>query len=83
MFPQSYVRGIVEPPSDYHADNSHSDLSDILEEEEEDFYSDHLGEVQARGCTIGANRVKKVFRTMTAAIHMLVCRDTFQVLLFK
>ncbi|XP_026038443.1 peripheral-type benzodiazepine receptor-associated protein 1 isoform X18 [Astatotilapia calliptera] len=53
---QSYVRGIVEPPSDYHADNSHSDLSDILEEEEEDFYSDHLGEVQARGCTIGANR---------------------------
>uniref|UniRef100_A0A3Q2WF52 RIMS-binding protein 2 n=1 Tax=Haplochromis burtoni TaxID=8153 RepID=A0A3Q2WF52_HAPBU len=54
---QSYVRGIVEPPSDYHADNSHSDLSDILEEEEEDFYSDHLGEVQARGCTIGANRL--------------------------
>nr|XP_023008563.1 peripheral-type benzodiazepine receptor-associated protein 1 isoform X1 [Maylandia zebra] len=57
---QSYVRGIVEPPSDYHADNSHSDLSDILEEEEEDFYSDHLGEVQARGCTIGANRLCKL-----------------------
>ncbi|CAI5644252.1 unnamed protein product [Oreochromis niloticus] len=53
---QSYVRGIVEPPSDYHADNSRSDLSDILEEEEEDLYSDHLCEVQARGCTVGANR---------------------------
>uniref|UniRef100_A0A669D698 RIMS-binding protein 2 n=1 Tax=Oreochromis niloticus TaxID=8128 RepID=A0A669D698_ORENI len=73
MFPQSYVRGIVEPPSDYHADNSRSDLSDILEEEEEDLYSDHLCEVQARGCTVGANRVKKLFRTMTAVIHMLVC----------
>uniref|UniRef100_A0A669EGA7 TSPO associated protein 1 n=1 Tax=Oreochromis niloticus TaxID=8128 RepID=A0A669EGA7_ORENI len=57
---QSYVRGIVEPPSDYHADNSRSDLSDILEEEEEDLYSDHLCEVQARGCTVGANRLCKL-----------------------
>ncbi|XP_041807847.1 RIMS-binding protein 2 [Chelmon rostratus] len=53
---QSYSRGLAEPPSDYHADNSRSDLSDILEEEEEDLYSDHLGETQARGYTIGANR---------------------------
>ncbi|XP_076606055.1 peripheral-type benzodiazepine receptor-associated protein 1 isoform X7 [Chaetodon auriga] len=53
---QSYGRGLVEPHSDYHADNSRSDLSDILEEEEEDLYSDHLGETQARGYTIGANR---------------------------
>ncbi|XP_067463594.1 RIMS-binding protein 2 isoform X3 [Thunnus thynnus] len=53
---QSYGRGLVEPPSDYHADNSRSDLSDILEEEEEDLYSDHLGEAQARGYTIRANR---------------------------
>ncbi|XP_036975365.1 RIMS-binding protein 2 isoform X6 [Acanthopagrus latus] len=52
---QSYNRGSVEPPSDYHADNSRSDLSDILEEEEED-YSDHLGEAQPRGYTVGANR---------------------------
>lgn len=50
----------MEPHSDYHADNSHSDLSDILEEEEEDLYSDHLGEAQARGYTVGANRVKKL-----------------------
>lgn len=50
----------MEPQSDYHADNSRSDLSDILEEEEEDLYSDHLGEAQARGFTIGANRVKKL-----------------------
>uniref|UniRef100_A0A1A8U8M2 Peripheral-type benzodiazepine receptor-associated protein 1 n=1 Tax=Nothobranchius furzeri TaxID=105023 RepID=A0A1A8U8M2_NOTFU len=54
---QSYARGPVEPPSDYHADNSRSDLSDILEEEEEeDLYSDHLGEAQARGYTAGASR---------------------------
>ncbi|KAK2828799.1 hypothetical protein Q5P01_019833 [Channa striata] len=53
---QSYGRGIVEPPSQYHADNSHSDLSDILEEEEEDLYSDHLGEAQAKGYAFGANR---------------------------
>ncbi|XP_054899378.1 RIMS-binding protein 2 isoform X3 [Poeciliopsis prolifica] len=53
---QSYNRGLTEPHSDYHADNSHSDLSDILEEEEEDLYSDHLGEAQARGYTVGANR---------------------------
>ncbi|XP_068455823.1 peripheral-type benzodiazepine receptor-associated protein 1 isoform X2 [Clinocottus analis] len=53
---QSYSRGLVEPPSDYHADNSRSDLSDILEEEEEDFYSDHLGDAQARGFIFRANR---------------------------
>nr|XP_020480211.1 peripheral-type benzodiazepine receptor-associated protein 1 isoform X8 [Monopterus albus] len=53
---QSYGRGLVEPSSDYHPDNSRSDLSDILEEEEEEeLYSEHLGEVQARGYTIGAN----------------------------
>lgn len=59
MFSQSYGRGLVEPASDYHADNSRSDLSDILEEEEEDLYSDHLGEAQARGYTVRANRVKE------------------------
>ncbi|XP_060911853.1 RIMS-binding protein 2-like isoform X7 [Labrus mixtus] len=53
---QDYSRGLVEPPSDYNADNSRSDLSDILEEEEEDLFSDHLGEVQARGYTCAARR---------------------------
>uniref|UniRef100_A0A671TPZ9 RIMS-binding protein 2 n=1 Tax=Sparus aurata TaxID=8175 RepID=A0A671TPZ9_SPAAU len=57
--PVSYNRGSVEPPSDYHADNSRSDLSDILEEEEED-YSDHLREAQPRGYTVGANRSHKL-----------------------
>ncbi|XP_061596107.1 peripheral-type benzodiazepine receptor-associated protein 1-like isoform X2 [Cololabis saira] len=46
---QSYGRGPVEHPSDYNADNSRSDLSDILEEEEEEMYSDHLGETHTRG----------------------------------
>uniref|UniRef100_A0A3B3U9X7 RIMS-binding protein 2 n=1 Tax=Poecilia latipinna TaxID=48699 RepID=A0A3B3U9X7_9TELE len=53
---QSYSRGLMEPHSDYHADNSRSDLSDILEEEEEELYSDHLGEAQPRGYAVGANR---------------------------
>lgn len=49
----------MEPPTDYQADNSRSDLSDILEEEEEDLYSDHLSEAQSRGYTVGINRVKE------------------------
>ncbi|XP_022073278.1 peripheral-type benzodiazepine receptor-associated protein 1 isoform X4 [Acanthochromis polyacanthus] len=57
---QSYGRGLAEPPTDYHADNSRSDLSDILEEEEEDLYSDHLGEAPPRGYTVGANRSFKL-----------------------
>ncbi|XP_014844535.1 PREDICTED: peripheral-type benzodiazepine receptor-associated protein 1 isoform X2 [Poecilia mexicana] len=57
---QSYSRGLMEPHSDYHADNSRSDLSDILEEEEEELYSDHLGEAQPRGYAVGANRSRKL-----------------------
>ncbi|KAM4546830.1 peripheral-type benzodiazepine receptor-associated protein 1 [Fundulus diaphanus] len=57
---QSYGRELTEPHSDYRADNSRSDLSDILEEEEEDLYSDHLGEAQARGYTVGANRSRRL-----------------------
>ncbi|XP_037125302.1 peripheral-type benzodiazepine receptor-associated protein 1-like isoform X3 [Syngnathus acus] len=48
----------TEPPNDYLADNSRSDLSDILEEEEE-VYSDHLAEAPNRGYTITAGRVTK------------------------
>jgi len=69
----------VEPPSDYHADNSRSDLSDILEEEEEDFYSDHLGDAQARGCIFRANRVKQ-------RVHCMFCGHLhrhLRVLLFE
>uniref|UniRef100_A0A673BS58 RIMS-binding protein 2 n=1 Tax=Sphaeramia orbicularis TaxID=375764 RepID=A0A673BS58_9TELE len=55
---QGYCRGLVEPQSDYQADNSRSDLSDILEEEEEDLYSDHLGDTQTRGYGVGLNRLK-------------------------
>ncbi|XP_028322040.1 RIMS-binding protein 2 isoform X4 [Gouania willdenowi] len=49
---QGYARGLVEPPRDYLGDISRSDLSDILEEEEEDLYSDRLGETQARGYSL-------------------------------
>ncbi|XP_074527709.1 peripheral-type benzodiazepine receptor-associated protein 1 isoform X7 [Halichoeres trimaculatus] len=58
--PQIYSKGLAEPPSEYNADNSRSDLSDILEEEEEDLYSDHLGDVQGRGFTVAACRLRKL-----------------------
>uniref|UniRef100_A0A3Q1HJA1 RIMS-binding protein 2 n=1 Tax=Anabas testudineus TaxID=64144 RepID=A0A3Q1HJA1_ANATE len=48
----------VPVPSTPVADNSRSDLSDILEEEEEELYSDHIGEAQARGYTVRANRLE-------------------------
>ncbi|XP_058483275.1 peripheral-type benzodiazepine receptor-associated protein 1 isoform X3 [Solea solea] len=57
---QNYGRGLVEPTSDYLADNSRSDLSDILEEEEDDDYSDHLGEAQAKGYAVRATRSYKL-----------------------
>ncbi|XP_078786481.1 peripheral-type benzodiazepine receptor-associated protein 1 isoform X16 [Oryzias latipes] len=64
---QSYSRGFEEPPSDYNADNSRSDLSDILEEEEEDLYSDHLLEGQPRGYSVGANRDPSLIPPAVAA----------------
>lgn len=57
-FWQAHGRALVESSTDYHADNSRSDLSDILEEEEEDLYSEHSA-AQARGYAIGSNRVKE------------------------
>ncbi|KAK3509317.1 hypothetical protein QTP70_028544 [Hemibagrus guttatus] len=35
-----YAGGLMDPPTDYHVESSRSDLSDILEEEEEDLYSE-------------------------------------------
>ncbi|XP_060718575.1 peripheral-type benzodiazepine receptor-associated protein 1-like isoform X4 [Tachysurus vachellii] len=35
-----YAGGLMDPPPDYHVESSRSDLSDILEEEEEDLYSE-------------------------------------------
>ncbi len=37
---QVYAGGLMDPPPDYHGESSRSDLSDILEEEEEDMYSE-------------------------------------------
>ncbi|XP_054610176.1 RIMS-binding protein 2 isoform X20 [Dunckerocampus dactyliophorus] len=53
---EGFSRGLVEHPSDFLTDNSRSDLSDILEEDEEDLYSDHFGEAPTRGYTVTANR---------------------------
>ena len=55
---QGYGGAQAVPASEYQAESSRgSDLSDILEEEEEDLYSDPPGERQPRGYTVGANRV--------------------------
>ncbi|XP_054610160.1 peripheral-type benzodiazepine receptor-associated protein 1 isoform X5 [Dunckerocampus dactyliophorus] len=56
---EGFSRGLVEHPSDFLTDNSRSDLSDILEEDEEDLYSDHFGEAPTRGYTVTANRLSK------------------------
>uniref|UniRef100_A0A8C6TNU9 SH3 domain-containing protein n=1 Tax=Neogobius melanostomus TaxID=47308 RepID=A0A8C6TNU9_9GOBI len=60
VFSYTYVSDLWErphrTPSNYHADNS--DLSDILEEEEEDLSSDHYGETQTMGYLAAATRLK-------------------------
>ncbi|XP_053702735.1 RIMS-binding protein 2 isoform X19 [Synchiropus splendidus] len=53
---QNYSNRLAEPPSEYLADNSRSDLSDILEEEEEELYSDPHGDAQTRTYFVRANR---------------------------
>nr|XP_057943738.1 peripheral-type benzodiazepine receptor-associated protein 1 isoform X3 [Doryrhamphus excisus] len=56
---EEYTRGTVEHPGDFLTDNSRSDLSDILEEDEEELYSDHFGDAPTRGYTVTANRISK------------------------
>lgn len=43
----------MDPPPDYPAESSRSDLSDILEEEEEDLYSESTVDVSPRNYTSG------------------------------
>lgn len=38
----------MDPPPDYHVESSRSDLSDILEEEEEDLYSESNTDVSPK-----------------------------------
>lgn len=52
---QAYGGGLAEPSIDYQLESSRgSDLSDILEEEEEDLYSESIAEVQGRGYSTAA-----------------------------
>ncbi|XP_051523090.1 peripheral-type benzodiazepine receptor-associated protein 1-like [Myxocyprinus asiaticus] len=44
-----YAGGLMDPPPDYHGESSRSDLSDILEEEEEDLYSEPIVDNPFRG----------------------------------
>uniref|UniRef100_A0A673JSK6 RIMS-binding protein 2 n=1 Tax=Sinocyclocheilus rhinocerous TaxID=307959 RepID=A0A673JSK6_9TELE len=46
---QVYAGGLMDPPPDYHGESSRSDLSDILEEEEEDLLSEPIADVSSRG----------------------------------
>ncbi|KAF4073009.1 hypothetical protein AMELA_G00254050 [Ameiurus melas] len=43
-----YAGGLMDPPPDYHGESSRSDLSDILEEEEEDLYSESAVDVSPK-----------------------------------
>lgn len=45
---QVYAGGVMDPPPDYHVESSRSDLSDILEEEEEDLYSESNTDVSPK-----------------------------------
>ncbi|XP_035289716.1 peripheral-type benzodiazepine receptor-associated protein 1-like isoform X1 [Anguilla anguilla] len=57
---QDYAAGPAEPLSEYQAESSRgSDLSDILEEEEEDLYSDPAGEERSRGYGAGGAAVRE------------------------
>lgn len=50
----------MDPPPDYHVESSRSDLSDILEEEEEDLYSESAVDVSPKKGNSGpAGRVSK------------------------
>ncbi|XP_077086652.1 RIMS-binding protein 2-like isoform X3 [Siphateles boraxobius] len=44
-----YAGGLIDPPPEYNGESSRSDLSDILEEEEEDLYSETITDVPSRG----------------------------------
>lgn len=50
----------MDPPPDYNVESSRSDLSDILEEEEEDLYSESVADVTPKNYNPGpAGRVSK------------------------
>ncbi|MCI4394360.1 hypothetical protein PGIGA_G00167860 [Pangasianodon gigas] len=48
-----YAGGLMDPPPDYHVESSRSDLSDILEEEEEDLYSESAADVTPKNYNSG------------------------------
>ncbi|XP_051973684.1 peripheral-type benzodiazepine receptor-associated protein 1-like [Xyrauchen texanus] len=43
-----YAGGLMDPPPDFHGESSRSDLSDILEEEDEDLYSEPIVDLSSR-----------------------------------
>lgn len=53
----------MDPPPDYHVESSRSDLSDILEEEEEDLYSESAADASPKNYISGpAGRVSKKYQ---------------------
>ncbi|KAF7688636.1 hypothetical protein HF521_013443 [Silurus meridionalis] len=53
-----YAGGLMDPPPDYHVESSRSDLSDILEEEEEDLYSESAADVTPKNYNSGSSGKK-------------------------
>lgn len=47
----------MDPPPDYQGESSRSDLSDILEEEEEDLYSEPITDISRGYSTAPTGRV--------------------------
>ncbi|XP_053340899.1 peripheral-type benzodiazepine receptor-associated protein 1 isoform X6 [Clarias gariepinus] len=53
-----YAGGVMDPPPDYHVESSRSDLSDILEEEEEDLYSESNTDVSPKKNSVPEGRTE-------------------------
>ncbi|XP_034149432.1 peripheral-type benzodiazepine receptor-associated protein 1 isoform X8 [Esox lucius] len=66
--PKGYAGGLGETPYGAAEASRGSDLSDILEEEEDDLYSDPVGSALPRGYTTGANRENGRDPLMEAAV---------------
>ncbi|XP_066508372.1 peripheral-type benzodiazepine receptor-associated protein 1-like [Hoplias malabaricus] len=68
-----YAGGLMDPPPDYHAESSRSDLSDILEEEEEDLYSESTADVTPRNYNSGPAGREAASREIPLADAGAVC----------
>uniref|UniRef100_A0A8C2K9Y5 RIMS binding protein 2 n=1 Tax=Cyprinus carpio TaxID=7962 RepID=A0A8C2K9Y5_CYPCA len=70
---QVYAGGLMDPPPDYHGESSRSDLSDILEEEEEDLHSEPIADIPSRGySTAPTGRVYVLLNNFLTSLRLLL-----------